>query len=75
MVMIEVVVNDRLGRKIRVKIDNEETIGELKKVVAAKCGTRPEKLKIQKWNMVFKDHITLADYEVNDGMGLELFYN
>jgi hypothetical protein len=24
---------------------------------------------------VYKDHITLADYEIHDGMGLELYYN
>lgn len=38
-------------------------------------GTRPEKIRIQKWYNVFKDHITLADYEIHDGMGLELYYN
>jgi len=24
---------------------------------------------------VYKDHITLDDYEIHDGMGLELYYN
>ena len=24
---------------------------------------------------VYKDHITLEDYEIKDGMGLELYYN
>ena len=38
-------------------------------------GTRPEKIRIQKWYTIYKDHITLADYEVHDGMGLELYYN
>ena len=38
-------------------------------------GTRPEKIRIQKWYTVYKDHITLADYEIHDGMGLELYYN
>ena len=38
-------------------------------------GTRPEKIRIQKWDITYKDHITLADYEINDGMGLELYYN
>ena len=23
---------------------------------------------------IFKDHITLEDYEIHDGMGLELYY-
>jgi hypothetical protein len=87
--------------------------------VAAQTGTRPDKIRIQKWHTVFKvgkaldgglgsgrvcsrglekrknntpaphfgsltktpkrrtkqDHITLADYEIHDGMGLELYYN
>mgnify|MGYP004484044401 FL=1 len=83
--MIEVILNDRLGRKIRVKCNPSDTIGDLKKLVAAQTGTfcivlfhlgtRPEKIRIQKWYITYKDHITLADYEINDGMGLELYYN
>lgn len=37
--MIEVVLNDRLGRKIRVKCNPSDTIGDLKKLVAAQTGT------------------------------------
>ncbi|KAF4705141.1 Ubiquitin-like 5 [Perkinsus olseni] len=73
--MIEVVCNDRLGKKIRVKCNPDDTIGDLKKLLAAQIGTRPEKIRIQKWYTVYKDHITLADYEIHDGMGLELYYN
>ena len=36
---------------------------------------RPEKIRIQKWYTIFKDHITLEDYEIHDCMGLELYYN
>ena len=138
--MIEVVLNDRLGKKVRVKCkcgpppwhpavrpdppplarltrqaaarSEDDTIGDLKKLVAAQTGTRcaalvccdraaawrgpgppprkwgqqqaapqgaparrPEKIRIQKWYTIYKDHITLSDYEVHDGMGLELYYN
>ena len=73
--MIEVVVNDRLGKKVRVKCCPDDTIGDLKKLLAAHTGTRPEKLRIQKSYNVYKDHITLKDYEINHGMGLELYYN
>lgn len=73
--MIEVVLNDRLGKKIRVKCNEDDTIGDLKRLVAAQTGTRPEKIRIQKWYTVYKDHITLEDYEIHDGMGLELYYN
>jgi ubiquitin-like protein 5 len=73
--MIEVILNDRLGKKVRVKCNEEDTIGDLKKLVAAQTGTRPEKIRIQKWYTIYKDHISLADYEVHDGMNLELYYN
>ena len=53
----------------------DDTIGDLKMVLAAQTGTRPEKLRIQKWYTIYKDHITLRDYEIHDGMGLELYYN
>lgn len=73
--MIEVVLNDRLGKKVRVKCNDDDTIGDLKKLVAAQTGTRPDKIRIQKWYTIYKDHITLKDYEIHDGMGLELYYN
>jgi len=71
--MIEVVLNDRLGKKVRAKCNEDDTIGDLKKLVAAQTGTRPE--KIQKWYNIYKGHITLKDYEIHNGMGLELYYN
>ena len=37
--MIEVVCNDRLGKKIRVKCNEDDTIGDLKKLIAAQTGT------------------------------------
>ncbi|CAN8074773.1 unnamed protein product [Agarophyton chilense] len=73
--MIEVILNDRLGQKVRVKCEPDDTIGQLKLLVAALTGTRAEKLRIQRASIVYKDHITLADYEIKDGQGLELFYN
>ncbi|KAB5544143.1 hypothetical protein DKX38_012255 [Salix brachista] len=47
--MLEVVLNDRLGKKVRVKCNDDDTIGDLKKLVAAQTGTRAEKIRIQKW--------------------------
>eukprot|EP00949_MAST-11_sp_MAST-11-sp1_P000219 g219.t1 len=73
--MLEVVLNDRLGKKVRVKCNEDDTIGDLKKVAAVHLGTRHDKLRIQKWHIIFKDHITLEDYEFQDGMMLELYYN
>ncbi len=71
--MIEVVANDRLGKKVRVKCNEDDLIGDLKKLIAAQIGTRPEKIRLQKWHTVFKDNITLEDYEIHDGMSLEMY--
>ncbi|VVA17344.1 PREDICTED: ubiquitin [Prunus dulcis] len=49
--MIEVVLNDRLGKKVKVKCNEDDTIGDLKKLVAAQTGTRSDKIRIQKWTM------------------------
>ncbi|KAG2659972.1 ubiquitin-like protein 5 [Panicum virgatum] len=77
--MIKVVLNDRLGKKVRVKCNEDDTISDLKRLVAAlvaaQTGTRADKIRIQKWYTIYNDHITLADYEIHDGMGLELYYN
>jgi ubiquitin-like protein 5 len=83
--MIEVICNDRLGKKVRVKVNEDDTIGDLKKLIAAQVyqsfsrlnllfsrfvklirkhfsahqvGTRPEKIRIQKWYTVFKVRAT-----------------
>jgi len=38
--MIEIIVNDRLGKKVRIKCNPQDTVGDLKKLVAAQTGTR-----------------------------------
>ncbi|CAO2608256.1 Ubiquitin-like protein 5, partial [Lemmus lemmus] len=65
----EVVCNDRLGKKVRVKCNIDDTIGDLKKLIAAQTGTR-----WNKWYTIFKDHVSLGDYEIRNGMNLELYY-
>ncbi|WFD37145.1 ubiquitin-like modifier hub1 [Malassezia japonica] len=72
MPMIEVIANDRLGRKVRVKCSPDDTVGDLKKLIAAQTGTAPQKIILKKAYSTFKDHITLADYEIHDGDSLEL---
>lgn len=72
--MIEITCNDRLGKKVRVKCNPEDTIGDLKKLIAAQTGTRFDKIVLKKWYTIFKDNITLADYEIHDGQNLELYY-
>jgi len=73
MPLIEIIANDRLGRKVRVKCSPNDTVGDLKALIAAQIGTKPEKIQLKKWYTIYKDHITLADYEINDGMSLEMY--
>ncbi|GFY39111.1 ubiquitin-like protein 5 [Trichonephila inaurata madagascariensis] len=72
--MIEVTCNDRLGKKVRIKCNADDTIGDLKKLISAQTGTKWDKIVLKKWYTIFKDNITLADYEIHDGMNLELYY-
>jgi ubiquitin-like protein 5 len=59
--MLEVTCNDRLGKKVRVKCNPDDTVGDLKKLIAAQTGTRYDKIVLKKWYTIFKDHITLQD--------------
>uniref|UniRef100_A0AC35G3I3 Ubiquitin-like protein 5 n=1 Tax=Panagrolaimus sp. PS1159 TaxID=55785 RepID=A0AC35G3I3_9BILA len=34
----------------------------------------PEKLVLKKWYTIYKDAITLSDYEIHDGFNFELYY-
>ncbi len=52
----------------------DDTIGDLKKLISAQTGTHWEKIVLKKWYTIYKDHITLEDYEIHDGMNLELYY-
>ena len=63
--MMEVICNDRLGGKVRVKCFPSDTILILKKLIAAHTGTRFDKIRLQKAHTVFKDHITIDDYEIS----------
>ncbi|KAM8906409.1 ubiquitin-like protein 5 [Lycaon pictus] len=71
--MIEVVCNDSLEKKVRVKCNTDDTIGDLKKLIAAQTGTCWNKTILKKWYMISKDQ-SLGDYEICDGMNLELYY-
>ncbi|XP_071496172.1 ubiquitin-like protein 5 [Diadema antillarum] len=72
--MIEITLNDRLGKKVRVKCNQDDTVGDLKKLVAAQTGTKSDRIVIKKWYTIYKNHITIRDYEISDGDNLELYY-
>ncbi|RDD39116.1 Ubiquitin-like protein 5 [Trichoplax sp. H2] len=59
--MIEIICNDRLGKKVRVKCNENDTIGDLKKLIAAQTGTKWDKIMLKKWYTIYKDHITVGD--------------
>ena len=46
--MIEVVLNDRLGKKVRVKVNSDDTVLTLKKLAAAQLGSHWDRLIIKK---------------------------
>ena len=49
-----------VGRKIKVFCEQDDTIEDLKKVVALQLHTEPTKLRIQRGSSEYKNHITLA---------------
>ncbi|KAG8808941.1 hypothetical protein FRC17_003691 [Serendipita sp. 399] len=61
--------------QVRVKVDSEDTVEILKKMIAAQMGTDWQKIELKKWYTTYKNHITLADYEIHDGMSLEMYYS
>lgn len=73
--MFEIIVNDRIGKKVRIKCFPTDTIFDFKQLIAAHIGTKPEKIRLQKAYTVLKDKITLEDYEIKDGSSLDLYYN
>lgn len=73
--IMELTINDRIGKKVKVKCFPNDTIFILKQLISAHIGTKPEKIRLQKSYTVLKDHITIEDYEIKDGSSLELYYN
>lgn len=59
--MIEIICNDRLGKKVRVKCSPDDTVEDLKKLIAAQTGTKWEKIMLKKWYTIYKNHIRLID--------------
>lgn len=44
-------------------------------MLSFQIGTDYNKLVLKKGYMIYKNHITLEDYEIHDGMNLELYYS
>nr|XP_020854071.1 ubiquitin-like protein 5 [Phascolarctos cinereus] len=71
---MEVVCKDRLGNKVHVNRNTDDSIGDPKKLIAAETGTGWNMIILKKWYTIFKDHVALGDYEIHDVINLELYY-
>uniref|UniRef100_A0A8C0ZNP0 Ubiquitin-like protein 5 n=1 Tax=Castor canadensis TaxID=51338 RepID=A0A8C0ZNP0_CASCN len=75
--MTEVVCKDCLGEKV--KFQTNDTTGDLEKVtgdklITAKTSTHKNKIVLKKSQIVLKDHMSLGDCEIHDGMILRFYY-
>jgi hypothetical protein len=68
--MIEITVNDRLGKKVRVKCNEDDTIGDLKKLVAAQTGTRSVISPIKYDRFTFRQQALFGNWIASIGMEL-----
>ena len=58
-------ISDTLVGSLAPAPSPDDTVGDLKKLVAAQTGTRADKIVLKKWYTIFKDHITLQDCILN----------
>ena len=71
--MIIVNVNDRLGTKAAIPCLASDSIKNFKIMVAARIGREPNEILLKRQGMrPFKDMLTLADYEISNGVQLDL---
>ncbi|KAI0593293.1 ubiquitin-like protein [Biscogniauxia sp. FL1348] len=71
--MIIVHVNDRLGTKAAIPCFASDRIKEFKIMVAARIGREPHEILLKRQGQrPFKDMLTLADYEISNGVQLDL---
>ncbi|KAK6844996.1 hypothetical protein PG990_003358 [Apiospora arundinis] len=73
MEMIIVHVNDRLGTKAAIPCLPSDTIRQFKIIVAARIGREPHEILLKRQGQrPFKDMLSLADYEISNGVQLDL---
>ncbi|KAI1659156.1 ubiquitin-like protein [Daldinia decipiens] len=71
--MIIVHINDRLGTKAAIPCFASDRIKEFKIMVAARIGREPHEILLKRQGQrPFKDMLTLADYEISNGVQLDL---
>ncbi len=71
--MIIVHVNDRLGTKAAIPCFPSDQIKQFKVMVAMRIGREPHEILLKRQGQrPFKDHLTLDDYEISNGVQLDL---
>lgn len=66
-------INDRLGTKTAIPCLPSDTVGQFKLMVAARIGREAGQIMLRRQGeRPFKDHITLEDYGVSNGVQLDL---
>ncbi|ETS05596.1 ubiquitin-like protein [Trichoderma reesei RUT C-30] len=71
--MIIVHVNDRLGTKSAIPCLPSDTVGQFKLMIAARIGREAGQIMLRRQGeRPFKDHITLEDYGISNGVQLDL---
>ncbi|ORY08346.1 ubiquitin-related domain-containing protein [Clohesyomyces aquaticus] len=71
--MIIVTVNDRLGTKAQIPCFASDPVKVFKAMVSAKIGRPAHEIMLKRQGeRPFKDHITLGDYGVSNGVQLDL---
>jgi hypothetical protein len=62
-----------LGTKAQIPCLPDDTVGDFKKLVAAHIGRQPHEIMLKRQSeRPFKNHVTLADYGVSNGVQLDL---
>ena len=68
-----VYINNRLGRREVIPCLPTDTIGDFRKVAALYLGTKAEAIMLKRQGQrPLKDTLTLEDYEIGNGSGLDL---
>jgi ubiquitin-like protein 5 len=72
--MIEIILSDRVGRRVKVPCDEQGSVADLKALVAAQMGTKADRIRLQRGPEILRDAVPLDDYEIMDGTVLDLYY-
>ncbi len=71
--MIIVHVNDRLGTKAAIPCFASDLVRQFKVMVAMRIGREPHEILLKRQGeRPFKDHLSLEDYGVSNGVQLDL---